>query len=61
MDYEYTYDKKFDGNILIVGQTSCGETTFMETVAKNNMLGELKEIYWITKVPLSDQREKNIK
>ena len=25
------------------------------------MFGELKEIYWITKVPLSDQLERNIK
>ena len=61
MDYEYTYDGKFDGNILIVGQTGFGKTTFIQTLAKNNMFGELKEIYWITKVPLSDQRERNIK
>ena len=61
MDYEYTYDGKFDGDILIVGQIGCGKTTFIQTLAKNNMFGELKEIHWITKVPLSDQRERNIK
>ena len=59
MDYEYTYDGKFDGNILIVEQTSCGKTTFIQTLAKNNMFSDLKEIYLITKVPLSKKR--NIK
>ena len=59
MDYEYIYAGKFDVNILIVEQTGCGQTSFMQTLAKN-MFGELQEMHWITKVPLSDQREKNI-
>ena len=25
----YTYDGKFEGNILIVGRTGCGKTTFV--------------------------------
>ena len=24
----YSYNGKFDGNILVLGQTDCGETTF---------------------------------
>ena len=60
MDYEYTYDGKFDGNILIVEQTSCGKTTFIQTLAKNNMFSDLKEIYLITKVPLSNEGKKEI-
>ena len=44
MDWEYTYDGKFDGNILIDGQTGSGKTTFIQTLAKNNKFGELKEI-----------------
>lgn len=58
MDYEYIYAGKFDVNILIVEQTGCGQTTFIQTLAKNDMFGELQEMHWITKVPLSDQREK---
>ena len=60
MNYENTYDGKFDGNILIVAQTGSGKTTFIQKFAKNSMFGELKEIYWI-KVLLTDQRERNIK
>ena len=31
-----------------------------KNMQKNKMFGNLKETYWITKVPLSDQREKNV-
>ena len=44
---EYTYDAKFKGNILVVGQTRCGKTTFIEKLAKNKLFGELKEIFWL--------------
>ena len=27
---KYTYDGKFEGNILIVGRTGCGKTTFVQ-------------------------------
>ena len=30
MENEYTYDQQFDGNILAVGKTGCGKTTFIE-------------------------------
>ena len=39
---EYNYDGKFEGNILIVGQIGCRKTTFIQKLAKNNLLGELK-------------------
>ena len=60
MDDEYTYDEKFEDNIPIIGQTACRKTTFIQKLAKNKMFGNLKETYWITKVPLSDQREKKL-
>ena len=60
MDDEYTYDEKFEDNVPIIGQTACRKTTFIQKLAKNKMFGNLKETYWITKVPLSDQREKKL-
>ena len=30
----YFYDAKFEGNILIAGQTGCGKTTFVQSLAK---------------------------
>ena len=30
MENEYAYDQQFDGNILVVGKTGCGKTTFIE-------------------------------
>ena len=57
---EYSYNGKFEENILIVGQTDCGKTTFIQNIAKNNLFDELKEIFWISKIPLSMERETNI-
>ena len=45
---------------LIIGKTGWGKTTFTQKLAKNKMFGDLKEIYWIKKIPPSAQREKNI-
>ena len=56
----FCYNKKFEGNILIVGQTGYIKTTFIQNIAKNNLFGELKEIFWISKIPLSMEREENI-
>ena len=36
----YTYDGKFNGNILIVVRTGCGKTTFIQKLGKNKMFGE---------------------
>ena len=60
MAVNYTYDGKFEGNILIVEQTGCGKTTFIQKLAKIKTFGNLKEIFWISKILLSSEREKNI-
>lgn len=36
----YFYDAKFEGNISIVGQTGCGKTTFVQSLAKKNIFFE---------------------
>ena len=39
----YVCNGKFSGNILIVGRTECGKTTFMQKLALNNFFGKLKK------------------
>ena len=59
---DYTYDGKFDGNILIVGRTGCGKTTFTQKLGKNKMLGEeILEVFWVSKINLSEEREESIR
>lgn len=60
MDVKYCYDGKFEGNILVVGQTGCGKTTFIKNQAKNNLLGELKEIFGYQKYLFQGKRKKHI-
>ena len=59
---DYTYDGKFDGNILIVGRTGCGKTTFIQKLGQNKMFGnDIAEVYWVSKIFLSSEREKAIR
>ena len=60
-EINYTYDEKFEGNILIVGRTGCGKTTFVQNLRKNKLFGDVKEVYWISKIELSKDRQDNIR
>ena len=57
----YNYDVKFEENILIVGRIGCGKTTFVQNLGKNKMFGEIKEVIWVSKMPLSKDRESNLR
>ena len=59
--HTYTYNGKFEGNILVVGRTGCGKTTFVQNVGKKKLLGDIKEVYCISKIKLSTEREDMIK
>ena len=54
------YDGKFSGNILIVGRTECGKTTFVQKLALNNFFGDLKKVKWVSGIRLSKKREAEI-
>ena len=51
------YDGKFSSNILIVGRTECGKTTFVQKLALNNFFGDLKKVKWVSGIRLV-RREK---
>ena len=59
MEVNYTYDGKFNVNVLIVGQTGCGEATFFQDLAKK-MFANLKDIFQPSKIVFSRDREQNI-
>ena len=48
MDGGYRYNGKFEGKILIVGQTGYGKTTFIQKLAKKNV--------WIPKGNILDHK-----
>lgn len=56
----YTYDAKFTDNILVLGQTGCRKTTFVQNLARNKVFGELKSIDWISKINLNKNRKEQI-
>ena len=59
---KYTYDGTFDGNILIVGRTGCGKTTFIQKLAQNKRFGEnIINVFWVSKIYLSPEREESIR
>ena len=54
---DYSYNGKFEGNILIVGRTGCGKTTFIQKLGKNKLFGnDLFEVFWVSKIVLSKDR-----
>ena len=59
-EIKYSYDGKFEGNILIVGRTGCGKTTFVQNLAKNKLFGQITEVYRVSKIELSKEREESI-
>ena len=60
MEMIYIYDGKFEGNILVVGRTGYGKTTFVQNLAKNEMFRNITELNWASKTLLSKEREDQI-
>ena len=58
----YSYDGQFSGNIMVVGRTGCGKTTFIQNLGRNKMFGrDIHTVFWISKIVLSKEREENIR
>ena len=56
----FMYDGTFNGNMLVVGQTHCGKTSFVQKLGKNKMFGSIDSVDWISKIELSEAREHQI-
>ena len=43
----YSFDGKFTGNILVVGRTGGGKTTFIQKLGTNKLLGsEITDVFF---------------
>lgn len=55
-EIKYCFDAKLEVNILVVGRTGCGKKTFAQNLVKNKIFGEIKELFWLSKITLSRDR-----
>ena len=54
------YNGQFSGNILVVGRTGCGKTTFLEKLGLNNFFGNIIKTEWISAIDIDKQTEAEI-
>ena len=48
----------FQGNILVVGRTGSGKTTFIQKLGKNSLFGDkITDVFWVSKIVLTAERE----
>ena len=58
MSKKIRYDATFRDNILVLGQTECGKTSFVQSLGKNKIFGsDLLSVSWASKIDLSNNRE----
>ena len=55
------YDGQFGGNVLVVGRTGCGKTTFLEKLGINKFFGDLVKTEWISRIDIDKKREAKIR
>ena len=48
------------GNILVVGRTNCGKTTFIEKLGLNNFFGNIVKTEWVSGIAIDKKREAEI-
>ena len=60
MTSKYIYDGRFKGNILVLGCTECGKTSFVQKLALYDFFGKLKNAKWVSGIQLNESREAEI-
>ena len=62
MTKNFRYDATFSNNILVLGQTGCGKTSFVQSLGKNKIFGsDLLSVNWVLKINLLNNREEKIR
>ena len=54
------YNGQFPGNLLVVGHTNCGKTTFIEKLGLNNFFGNIVKTEWVSGIATNKKREAEI-
>ena len=54
------YNGQFNGNILVVGRTGGGKTTFLEKLAINKFFGDIVKTEWVSGIEIDTSREAEI-
>lgn len=54
---KFVYAGKFEGNILVVGRTGCGITSFVQCLAVNTIFDEPEKVEWVSVIALSERRK----
>ena len=54
------YNGQFNGNILVVGRTGCGKTTFLKNLAINKFFGNIVKTEWVSGIEIDTSREAEI-
>ena len=57
----FMHDGTFNRNMLVVGQTHCGKTSFVQRLGKNKMFGSIYSVDWISKIELTVATEHQIR
>ena len=52
------YNGQFLGNILVVGRTNCGKTTFIKKLGLNNFFGNIVKTEWVSGIAIDKAEEK---
>ena len=51
------YNAQFYGNILVVGRTGFGKTTFLEKLGISNFFGDIIKTVWISGIDIDKTRK----
>ena len=51
------YDGQFSGNVLVVGKTGCGKTTFLEKLGINRLFSNIVKTELIRGIDINKKRE----
>ena len=61
MSQNFRYDATFTNNILLLGQTGCGKTIFVQSLGKNKIFSSNLLSGWVSKINLTKNQEDEIR